>query len=335
MAKQECVLVTGASGFIGGKIAVELCQRGYRVRAQYRRPDLTGDLQHAGVLGAELVRIDLTQEPLHDLTDGVDYVIHAAAMVQPVGPISRFAEINVVSTQRLLQSAKSAGCRKFVYISSMTIHGFGEHVDSDETGPYFRLISAYQRTKKQAENFVMAQSCPDMPCTSVRPGLVFGPGDTAILKRVFDLLSAGRLPLIGGFQVLNCPIFIDDLVEVIIRAMELDASNGEIFNVSRGEKIILRTAVENACELFDRPLPRLNIPRGLVMFASTFVDTVFTLLRLRGTPALSKFLALQLCTNFHFSAEKTERLLGFCVDSPWEEQLKLTVEAYKTQYMDA
>ena len=329
------VLVTGASGFIGGNVVLELARRNYEVRAQYRREQPTEKLELARTLGAELVRADLTDESnLAHLLEGVDVVVHAAARVKLFGPVKQFAYINIDATKNLLQKASAAGCGKFLYLSTMSVHGFGQHLESDESGPYYPLISTYQKTKKAAENMVMAYRDPTMECTSIRLGFVFGPGDTTTLKPVFDMLVAGHLPLIGGFDVYNCPIYIDDAVDVITRAMESDAVGGELLNVSSGEKILLRDAIYKSAEYFGKPKPRFNISALLAMVAAAIMEFVYKRLYIKGMPPLTRYLVAQVRHDFHFSSEKIQRLLGYKMSEHWHESLKKAIDSYKECYLD-
>jgi 2-alkyl-3-oxoalkanoate reductase len=322
--------VTGASGFIGRNITQVLVRNGYRVRAQYRRADPPEALRDAARMGAELVRADLrdTNAPT-DLVRGVQCVIHSAGLVAMTGPRGQFEDTNIGATAALLSAASSAHCDKFVYVSSMSVHGFGKHVESDETGPYYRLCSHYQRSKKAAENMVTSYDTRKLAWSILRPGLVYGPGDTTTLKLVFDLLASGKLPMLGGFGVYNCLVYIDDLVQAIVRALESDRATGEIFDIANGEKVLLRDAVKYAALLMGTPAPRYSIPKWLVSVAAYVLESLYRLPLLRGEPIITRYLATQLSWDFHFSSQKSVRLLGYAPQVSWREGIRRAVEAYK------
>ncbi|GAG89904.1 unnamed protein product, partial [marine sediment metagenome] len=146
------ILVTGASGFVGGHLARVMVERGYPVRALYRREKIPENLMRIREKGAEVNRLDLTEtEDVRKAVHGVEAVIHVAALTGDWGPFKIYKRHNYDLTVRLIDESEKSGCRVFVYISSISVHGFGKHVNSGEEGPFYRHVSAYQTTKKMAE----------------------------------------------------------------------------------------------------------------------------------------------------------------------------------------
>jgi len=331
----KLVLVTGASGFVGRNITKALLKAGYRVRAQYRRAKPPKELLEAAQGGAELIRADLIDEMTHDipskLLDGVAAIVHTAAMVSTTGPRSAFDLINVDVTRWLLEKGAESGCRRFVYISSTAVQGFGHHMFSSEEGPYFRLVSNYQKSKKAAENVVTALDHKTMSFTVLRPGFVYGPGDTKILKSVFDLLAAEKLPLINGFNVHNCFLYIDDLSQAVMLSLESPNARNEIFNIAGDDLVTLREALATAAELLNKPAPRVNIPVWVAEAAGRVLEGLFWLFRIKGEPTLSRYLVGQLSTDYHFTSDKAKRLIGFAPTMEWQNGLKKVMEAYKEE----
>jgi 2-alkyl-3-oxoalkanoate reductase len=329
------VLVTGASGFVGRNITRALVNAGYRVKAQYRREKPPEELLKAARGGAELIRADLIDIMAKDsasmLVDGVDGIVHTAAKVSPTGPRRGFDVINVDVTKWLQESAAGMGCRRFVYLSSTAVQGFGEHFSSSESGPYFKMVSNYQRSKKAAENIVAAFEHHTMATTVLRPGFVYGPGDTKILKLVFDLLASGRLPMIGGFDVYNCFLYVDDLMQAVMLALESPQAAGEVFNITGDDVVTLREAVFAAAGLMGKPEPRINIPAWLAKAAGAFVGFIYTFLRISGDAIISPYLMHQLSSNYHFSSDKAKKLLGFAPRVDWQEGLKKSMDAYRKE----
>ena len=326
------VLVTGASGFVGGNITRMLVKAGYRVRAQFRREKPSKELLEAAGEGAELIRADLLDlmatGSANELIEGVEGIVHAAAKVSMTGSRRAFDAINVDFTRWLLESAAAFGCRRFVYIGSAAVHGFGQHLNSIASGPYYKLVCNYQRSKKAAENIVTAFKHDTLSTTVLRPGFVYGPGDTRILKTVFDLLSTGKLPMIAGFDVYNCLIYIDDLTRAVKLALESPRAAGEIFNITGNDLVTLREAVFAAAELMGKPRPWIDIPAWAAKVAGAFIDFIYTLLRINGEAIISLYLAHQLSSNYHFSSEKAKKIIGFEPRIDWQVGVKKVIDAY-------
>ena len=327
------ILLTGASGFIGRNITRALAKRGYRFRAQYRRPNPPAELLEAASAGVELVRADLVEmhrkNSLGKLLEGVEAVIHTAAKVTTTGLRREFDEINIDATNGLLQAASDFGCRRFVYLSSMAVHGFGEHLFSTENGPYYRLTSNYQRTKKKAENIVARHKDLSMRTVILRPGFVYGPGDTTTLKPVFDLPVAGRMPMIGGFGVYSCLVYIDDFVQAVTLALETALTTGEIFDIAGNDLVTLKEAVFTAAAALGAKPPQPDISPRLAGIAGGLLDFVHRVFRIDREPLISRYLAQQLSHNFHFSSDKAKALLGYAPQVEWQQGLRKAVEAYR------
>ena len=328
----KSILVTGASGFIGRNVTNVLQKAGYQVRAQYRRAEPPEELVKAAESGVELVREDLVgllkSDGYERLLDGIDAIVHIAAKVTTTGSWRLFREINIDVTRELLHQAEISGCRRFVYLSSMAVHGFGPHSYSSETGPYYKLISNYQKSKKASENIVIGYP-GDTPSTVVlRPGLVYGPGDTTTLKPAMDLLSTGKMPMIGGFNVYSCHVYIDDFVQAVKLALEAEGVKREIFDIAGDDMVTLRDAIFTAAKLMGKDQPKTNIHPRVAAAAGFVLDSVYKVLRIQSEPLISRYLAQQLSYNFHFSPEKAKKMLGYAPRISWKEGLRKAVESY-------
>ena len=324
-------MITGASGFIGGHIAAELHKRGYAIRAQYRRENPPEHLNKLKAAGCDIVRCDFSEpKDIGKAVQGIKTVIHAAGYVKDFGPYDIFEKGNVQTTVSLAHAAKEAGCGIFCFLSSLSVHGFGDHEDSLETGPYYRLVSNYQKTKKAAENFVLNQNRADFRCVCLRPGLVYGPGDTTTLKPAFDLMQKIPFPLLGGFTNLTCPIFVSDLVEAVLTACDTPEAAGQVINITSGEKLVLIDAIKQAKKLLGVKKRNFYLPLSVAFAVAPILEFFNGILKLKKKPILTRYLAHQLAHNFHFSTGKATSLLGFRPKVTWKQGLEQAVLAYKT-----
>ena len=323
------VLVTGASGFVGGQLVEYLLDCGNAVRAVYRRKLVPTYLERQKNRSVELVRRDLAgADDLADLVRGCSHVVHAAAKVADYGPRDEFRAINVRATENLISAAVDTGCERFLFVGSIAVHGFGNHLGSVEEGPYYPLRSSYQKSKLDAEN-VVREYGSRLPITILRPGLVYGPGDTTTLGPLFELLASGKLPMLRGFDHGNCPIYIDDLVAAIEKALICDDARGEVFNIVSGEKVSLREAIEFAAKRFDRSLPSYNVPMWAARTLASAAEFASFVTGYRFRPPLTRYLASQLSHDFYFSPEKARRVLGFNPRVSWQDGIAASVDAFR------
>ena len=322
-------LVTGASGFVGGAVANRLHLDGYSVRCQYRTAPPPEHLRRLKAAGAEIVQADfLAADVYARLVDGCDGIVHAVALVKDYGRYAEFYHTNVRITEELLKAAREVGCRRFVYISSTSVHGFGPHRDTSEAGPYYKLISHYQRTKQMAESAVHSAHRHDFICTILRLGLVYGPGDTTTLKPAFDMLVQGKMPSIGNFEVLSCPIYIEDVAAVMSSVLESQFDTCETFNIVNGEKVRYKEAIAYAAELLGVDGPKIYIHPSVARVLAVLVEFASRMTGFRFRPVPTRFLVDELSADYHFSPDKALRVLGFSPRTDWQTGLRHAVRSY-------
>jgi Nucleoside-diphosphate-sugar epimerases len=326
------ILVTGASGFIGAHLVAAFASRGYRVRALYRRSQPPAELLDAAAAYPGLV--ELFNADLGDAgrvaqaVAGMDAVVHAAALASDWGSLDLFIKANYDATVNLVEAAREAGARKFVYFSSAQVHGYGNHVDTTERGPYFPPKYPYQITKMMTEEYVLAQNSSSFKTTAVRPCNVYGPGDRLSTYTMFESCLSGIFGYIGNGSSLTCPVYIDDLCEGVALALESPESNGQAILITDGMKVSWNDysrAIFAAVESKGRPV---GLPKGIAYAAAGVMSAAAKLARSATRPPITAYVVEQGAHNFHFSNEKARDLLGFKPTIFYEQGLKLTAAAF-------
>jgi len=260
-------VVTGATGFIGGRVARLLCTHGHDVTAIVRDPSRARDLESMGV---RLCAGDITdRESLQAPMRGADGVFHLAAWYE-IGTRdrARAEAINVEGTRNVLEAMRDAGVAKGVYTSSVAVFSDTAGRLPDETfrpvGPWLTL---YDRTKWQA-HYEVAEPLvrAGLPLVIVQPGLVYGPGDHSIVHRMFLTYLRRRLP-VSPRGTSYCFGYVDDTARGHILAMERGRI-GESY-ILAGPRHTFAEVFELAAQLTGVPAPRLEPPswvmRGLAM----------------------------------------------------------------------
>ena len=219
----ECVLVTGATGFLGGAVCRLLHRRGWQVTGTGRNTAVGRELERDGIpfRRASLEEANATAR----LCTGQGAVVHCAARSSPWGRWEEFHAANVRATENLLRRAREAGVGKLVHVSTPSIYfDYRHRLDLTETSPLpARPANAYAATKLAAERLALAAAAAGLPVIVLRPRAIFGPGDTTIFPRLLRAARAGRLPIIGDGRTLADLTYIDDAAEAVACALAAPA----------------------------------------------------------------------------------------------------------------
>jgi len=303
------IFITGASGFVGGAAAKSL-SRDHTVLAMSR-----SERSDAGIKasGAEPVRCALgSVDPA--VLEGVDAVVHAAAKVEEFGPMKDFWAINVDGTKQLLEAAKTAGVKRFIHIGTEASIFYGQHmVDIDETEPLaFGAPYPYSRTKAYAEKAVLEANEADGSFTtiSVRPRLVWGPGDKTVLPAILAMVEAGKFMWLDGGHMLTSATHIDNLVHGIRLAL-IKGVGGEAYFVTDDKNMPMRDFLSALVATKGVEIPDKSAPGWLVGLLARIAEGIWTLFRLKSMPPLTRFTIDMTRRECTIRINKAKRDLGY------------------------
>lgn len=306
------VLVTGATGGLGLATVAAFAAAGVAVRATGRKVEVAARLE---AVGAEFVPADLTNpSALTALVAGCDGVVHCAALSSPWGRYADFHRINVAATRNLLNAARSAGVRRFVFVSSPSVYARpADQVDLTEGDPINpRPMNAYAATKSLAEREVLAASDDAMACVAVRPRAIVGPDDQVLLPRVLRLVRAGRFPLIrGGKALVQLTDARDAAASLLLTYQKAETVAGEVFNVSGGLSLTIRAMAENLAAAIGRELHFVSVPYATVAAVATVSEAVCNLLPGRPEPRLTPYSLTTVAFSQTFNLAKARDVLGY------------------------
>lgn len=215
-ATQGPVLVTGATGFLGGHILTRLLAAGRTVTVVSRTPQPA-----LATRGIRIVTGSLTDPATcAEAVRGVETVFHVAARVGVWGRYADFYQDNVVATRTLLAAARAAGVRRFVYTSTPSVVYNGLSLaDADESLPLTTSCpSPYPLTKALAEREVLAANVPGFATCALRPHLIWGVGDPHLVPRILARAAAGRLRIVGGGQNLVDMVHVENAADAHLLA---------------------------------------------------------------------------------------------------------------------
>src|SRR6267378_7858761 len=308
------VLVTGASGFVGTALCREMLARGHSVRAAVRR------LTPPGALPSELHQI-LTPDIAADfdrraLVDGVDAIVHLAAIAHRTNPIKEeMLRVNCDSAVRLAEAAAGL-VRRFVFLSSVQVHGedsgSGAYGEDDALDPR----DSYARSKLEAERALTETTARNgMELVLIRPPLVYGPEVKANFLRLLGWADSG-LPLpFASVRNRRSLIYVGNLVDAIARCAEHPAARGP-FLVSDDETVSTPELVSRITRALERPARLIPVPPALLRAAGMIAGRRDEIQRLIG--------------NLAIDSSKARRLLDWRPPYALDEGLAETARWFKS-----
>jgi nucleoside-diphosphate-sugar epimerase len=266
------VLVTGATGFTGGHLALALARRGYQVRALVRDRARASGLQAAGI---DVVSGDLTDAAsLRAAALDVHVVYHIAAIYREAGlPDDRYVEINARAVRRVIEAGKAGGATRVVHCSTVGVHGDVEHPPANEDAP-LKPGDVYQRSKVEGEA-IARQAAADLGIEVViaRPSGIYGPGDRRLLK-LFRGVARRRFVILGSGKIYYHLTYIDDLVEGFRLCGEVPAAAGRTYILAGGEVTTLETLVERIAGEAGVAPPSWHLPVWPVWMAGAACEAL-------------------------------------------------------------
>ena len=318
------VLVTGGTGFAGGHLCKRLARSGYSVRALVRDPNCSLELQQWGV---ELALGDLRdRRSLDNAMKGVDLVYNIAAIYRKPNPTRKeLWDTNVQGTKNMLEAAINAGVERFVYCSTVGVHGHIKNPPANEETPY-APGDHYQESKVEAEKIVFQYMYEgNISCVICRPCGLYGPKDLRFLK-LFKAVKSGMFFMIGSGEVLYHMIYIDDLIDGFLLCGTKEEAIGKVYILGHDTYVTLNQLVETISEEMGVRPHGSHIPFTPVYLASIVCEWTFKLFDIE--PPLYRRRVNFFRNNRAFDISKAKKL-GFQPKTDLEKGLRLTFEWYK------
>jgi len=299
----ERILVTGASGFVGGALGRALRASGrHHVTGLSRTPPRDGacDAFIAHDLGA----------PLPADTPRFDVIVHAAALAAPWGTPAAYERANIDATANMIAFAQSAPPRRFVFISSSAVHyAFADQTDLTEGSPWpARPVNTYAATKRRGEALVRESG---LNWTIARPRAVFGPGDTVVFPHILKAAKSGALPDLlrpDGAAPRADLLYIDNLVWYLTRIIERDA--GGVFCLTNNEPIEIPAMLDHVLRELGLTPKRPRIPVSFAMNAAGAMEWTARTFQNWREPRVTRFGVASLAYSKTFDVSHALRELG-------------------------
>jgi nucleoside-diphosphate-sugar epimerase len=327
------ILITGASGFLGGALLEALVARGHRVRTLQRsKGPRLASLEREGRVENVLGSVE-DREAVGRAVQGIETVFHVAAKAGVWGSHAQYFAANVIGTRNVIELAKAHGVTRLVHTSSPSIvHAGGDQEGIDESTPIAsHHATHYPATKAIAEREALAaHGTPTgtgsdtgagtgtgrtLSSVALRPHLIWGPGDTNIAPRMVDRAKKGRLVLVGGGHKKIDATYIESAVHAHLLAWERlapgAACGGKAYFIAQGEPLPSRELILGIVRAHGIEVSPRSVPLAVAKLLGSSVELAWRLARREDEPPLTRFLAEQLGTAHWYSLVAAERDLGY------------------------
>lgn len=328
------ILVTGGGGFLGTHVVKELLKNPSYIVTNFSRHSYP----HLEDMGVPTFKGDLTklQDVKRVLGQGFDAIIHVAAKAGVWGAYDEYYSINYLGTKYLVDEAKAAGIKKFIYTSSPSVVFGSESIEgADESIPYpDKHLTAYAETKCMAEKYVLDSNDANFLTVALRPHLIWGPGDPHLFPRLIQKGREGKLRIIGDGENLVDIIYVENAALAHVQALE---------NLSDGSRLCGKAyflGQERPVKLWDF----INIVLGFAKIGPVMnsldektayrlgwlFEKVFKIFGIKKPePPLTRFVALNLSKSHYFSHANASKDFGYTPSITIEEGLRRTFEGKK------
>lgn len=326
------VLVTGATGFVGGHLVPALLKQGYHVRCLIRDERKAKKIREQ--YPVEIVIGDLTKpDTLSGVSEDIDYVIHLAAMGH-VSAVTEeayytFISINEEGTKNLIHEFEhSRHLKKFIHFSSTAAMGpIGAPFLSEESAP--NPVTPYQKSKRRSENIIEdAFKSYGFPGVILRPCMIYGPGGYGEFYKFCKLMKKGIFPKVGFGRNLTPLVYVGDVVSATLLTLERGRL-GETYIIASDTSIPMDELHSDIMSNFSQKAPYIFIPTSLALIGAKVVEIGAVLLG--KEPIVTYRNMKSTVVDRTFGIDKAKRELGYIPAVSFKEGIKNTIQWYKQQ----
>jgi 2-alkyl-3-oxoalkanoate reductase len=299
------VLITGATGFVGRRLAETLGQHGIEVTALVlpNEEDRVGDAFRY-VIG------DITRpETLGAALEGKDAVIHLAGAVGYGQDMALCQKVNVEGTRYLAEAAVAAGIKRFVHMSSVAVYGRVAGVVLAEDAPLRKIGDPYGDTKIDAEKLLLSLSRQgQLDLTVIRPTVIFGPGDDKFLPKLVENIRSGKAKVIGSGNNTVDLVHVDDVVAFISLALRESKTIGGTYNLTAPNDCTWGELVALVSDELGQDKPSGRIPYGTAWLVAGAMESFAKLTR--RPPRLTRYAVRVIGRQYHYPVARA-KTVGF------------------------
>ncbi|MDO8828270.1 NAD(P)-dependent oxidoreductase [Methylophaga sp.] len=319
-------LITGGSGFVGGRLIERLIAQGWQVRALARSDQA---MQTVTELGAQAVHGSL--DDMASLTiaaQGCSVVIHVAALFKLWGDRDEFERSNVQGTASLLRAAEAASVKRFVQVgaAAVVMGDLAPMLQVNESLPRNeRAWAPYSASKARSEALVLgANRSGVFETVVIRPPMIWGAG-MPTLDHMIETVRAGQFRWVGDGSQAMSTAHVDNVCHAVELAIE-KGRGGEAYFVSDGNDSTLKQFVSGLLQTRGIESPRASAPLPVAWIMASMMEWMWRTFSRPGEPPITRQMLRLIGKPFTLDISKAQRELGYRPIVSWEQGLKAMQE---------
>ena len=277
-----------------------------------------GDYPELKSLGVTLVRADTTDLPsLTEAATGCDVVFHTAAKAGVWGSHESYYRPNVVGTEMVIAACLATRVPKLIFTGSPSVVFDGrDQTNGTSALPYASPSSShYSATKAASERLALKANSKALATVSLRPHLIYGPGDPHLIPRVIDRASRGRLAFVGNGRNRVSLTFVDNAAAAHIQAADRLNFNatcaGRAYFINDPEPVVFGEWLTTLVSRLGLPSIKRSLSLPAAVAIGGVLEFVWTALRLNGEPPLTRSVARNLGLSHWYSIDEAVRDFGY------------------------
>ena len=310
------VLLTGATGFLGGYVIKELLEHeGLSVIAVGRNEKRGSELESMSGLVC-FAKADITdKEQLRSIfaSEKPDYVIHTGALSSAWGKYEDFYNANVLATKNIAELCIEHGIRRMVYISSPSVYTAKRdrlNIKEDDFDPENKL-NFYIKTKILSENELHKLEEKGLDLVILRPRGLIGPGAPSLMPRLMRANGKIGIPLIRKGRITVDITCVQNVAYACYLAMITADAKGGTFNITNGEPSEFGKLLELFCNEAGETAKFLNLPFGLLFAVASVLEFIYKILPTNKEPVLTRYTVCTLSFSQSLDISKAKDILGY------------------------
>lgn len=317
-------LVTGASGFLGGRLAQMLGDQGEEI-VLLARP--TSRLEHLAGTPVRVVTGDLSNEDsLREAVRDVTRIFHCAACSTDWAKQETYVAANVRGTENLIRAAaKASRLERFVHVSTTDVYGYPEVPCTEDHG-FVDAGLPYNQTKGRGEELVWRAGEAGLPITIVRPATIYGPRGKDFTQEIATMLRQRLMLYVDGGRSTGGFTYVDNVARAMLTASVSSVARGQAYNIADGTGATWKKYLTMfAGQLGTRP-PWIDLSFKTAMGLAGVMESPHRMLGLSGRPLLTRHAVYLLGRDQEFPIVKAERDFGYKAEVTLEEGIARSVD---------